>query len=302
MSNKKQFVVASERLRKPRLIASERSRKLCLIDLGGSAVCPDGIDVEFLKQFREFIKRKIEEGYRFVIVVGGGGICRQYQKAASEVVDIEDKEKDWVGIFATRLNARLLQAIFCDVAYPDLFDERFKMKSFRRPSGEISSFGSFEIKELGEYQVIIASGWKPGWSTDYVAVQIAVDFKIDTVVNLGKPDYIYKRSLRERPLTIKRSLRERSLTIKRSLRERPAHNTADPGKDAGAKPIKKLSWSDYWKMAPSKWTPGLNFPLDPIAAKLAEKENIKIIIAGAKDLDNLEKILEEKEFKGTALE
>ena len=270
MSNKKQFVVASE-----------RSRKLCLIDLGGSAVCPDGIDVEFLKQFREFIKRKIEEGYRFVIVVGGGGICRQYQKAAGEVVDIEDKEKDWVGIFATRLNARLLQAIFCDVAYPDLFDERFKMKSFRRPSGEISSFGSSEIKELGEYQVIIASGWKPGWSTDYVAVQIAVDFKIDTVVNLGKPDYVYY--------------------IKRSLRERPAHNTADPGKDAGAKPIKKLSWSDYWKMAPSKWTPGLNFPLDPIAAKLAEKENIKIIIAGAKDLDNLENILEGRKFKGTTL-
>jgi uridylate kinase len=148
------------------------------------------------------------------------------------------------------LNARLLRAIFYDVAHPDLFDERFK------------------IKEFGEYPTIVGAGWEPGWSTDYVAIQIAVDFKIDTVVNLGKPDYIY---------------------------------TADPGKDAGAKPIKKLSWSDYWKMAPSKWTPGLNFPLDPIAAKLAEKENIKIIIAGAKDLDNLENILEGRKFKGTTL-
>jgi len=244
------------------------NKKQFVIDLGGSAVCPDGIDVEFLKRFREFIKRKIGEGYQFIIVVGGGKICRQYQKAAGEIGDIADKEKDWVGIFATRLNARLLRAIFCDVAHPDLFDERFKMKSFRRRSGGISSFGSPEIKEFGDYSIIIGSGWEPGSSTDYMAIQIAADFKIDTVINLGKPDYIY---------------------------------TSDPGKDSGAKPIEKLSWADYWKMTPSEWTPGLNFPIDAIAAKLAEKENIKIIVAGAKDLDNLEKILEGKEFKGTAL-
>lgn len=239
MPNKKQFV-----------IESERSRKLRLIDLGGSAVCPGGIDVEFLKRFREFIKKKIGEGYKFIIVVGGGKICREYQKAAGEAADISNKEKDWVGIFATRLNARLLRAIFCDVAHPDLFDARFRMKEF------------------GKYPIIVSSGWEPGWSTDYVAVQIAVDFQIDTAINLGKPDYIY---------------------------------TSDPGKDSGAKPIEKLSWDDYWKMTPSEWTPGLNFPLDPVAAKLAEKENIKIIVAGVKDLDNLEKILEGKEFKGTTV-
>ncbi len=244
-------------------------KKQFVIDLGGSAVCPDGIDVEFLKRLREFIKNKIREGYQFVIVVGGGGICREYQKAAGEVVDVTDEEKDWVGIFATRLNARLLRAIFCDVAHPDLFDERLKMKSFRRRNGGASSFGLSEKKEFGEHSIIIGSGWEPGRSTDYAAIQIAVDFKIDTVVNLGKPDYVY---------------------------------TADPGKDASAKPIEKLSWADYWKMTPSEWTPGLNFPLDPIAAKLAEKENIKVIVAGAKDLDNLEKILDGKEFKGTVIE
>lgn len=243
MSNKKQQRKAA---RRPR---SRFSR--FVIDLGGSAVCPNGIDVEFLKRFREFIKRKTGEGYQFVIVVGGGGICREYQKAASEVVDVTDKEKDWVGIFATRLNARLLRAIFCDVAHSDLFDERFK------------------IKEFGEYPIIVGAGWEPGWSTDYVAIQIAVDFKIDTVVNLGKPDYVY---------------------------------TADPEKNVSAKPIAKLSWVDYWKMTPSEWTPGLNFPVDPTAARLAEKENIRIIVAGANDLDNLEKILEGKEFKGTVLE
>ncbi|MBI4836980.1 MAG: UMP kinase [Candidatus Portnoybacteria bacterium] len=227
-----------------------QDKKQFVIDLGGSAVCPDGIDVEFLKRFREFIKRKIGEGYRFIIVVGGGGICRQYQKAAGEVVDVTDRERDWVGIFATSLNARLLRAIFCDAAHPDLFDERFR------------------IKEFGDYSIIVGAGWEPGCSTDFVAIQIATDFKIDTVVNLGKPDYVY---------------------------------TADPGKDASAKPIEKLPWADYWKMTPLEWTPGLNFPLDPIAAKLAEKENIRIIVAGARDLDNLEKILDGKEFKGTAL-
>jgi uridylate kinase len=229
---------------------NNKNNKQFVIDLGGSAVCPDGIDVEFLKRFREFIKRKIGEGYKFIIVVGGGKICRDYQKAAGDVADVADKEEDWVGIFATRLNARLLQAIFYDAAHPLLFDERFKMKEF------------------GNYSVIIGSGWEPGWSTDYVAVQIAADFGIKTVINLGKPDYIY---------------------------------TADPGKDAGAKPIEKLSWGDYRKMAPVDRTPGMNFPLDPVAAKLAEKENIKIIVAGARDLKNIEAVLENRKFKGTVL-
>ena len=125
----------------------------------------------------------------------------------------------------------------------------------------------FRIKTFGEHSVIIGSGWQPGWSTDFVTVQSAADFNIEKVIILGKPDYVY---------------------------------TSDFEKDKNAKPIYKISWSDYLKLIPAKWTPGMHAPVDPIAAKLAKTQKIEVIVTG-KDLKNLKNILDGKKFKGTIL-
>jgi uridylate kinase len=85
---------------------------------------------------------------------------------------------------------------------------------------------------------------------------------------LGKPDYVY---------------------------------TANPDKVKNAKPIEKMSFKDYFKLIPKKWSPGLHAPVDPIAAKLAMKKKIKIIVASGKDLKNFEKILKREKFKGTTI-
>jgi len=34
-----------------------------------------------------------------------------------------------------------------------------------------------------------------------------------------------------------------------------------------------MSWSEYLKMVGSKWTPGANFPFDPISAQMANATN-----------------------------
>lgn len=231
---------------------SMNSKKQFIIDLGGSAVCPNGgIDVEFLKEFYNFIKKKIGQGYKFVIVIGGGQVARDYQKAAGEMIHITDEDKDWIGIHATRLNAHLLRTIFWNEANPVVFKERFK------------------IKEFGKYSLIIGAGWHPGWSTDYVSVQIGADLGVKDIIILGKPDYVY---------------------------------TDDFTKNSNAKPIEKISWVDYMKLIPTAWTPGMSAPVDPVAARLAEKEHIKVIVANAKNLENVENILEGKKFKGTILE
>jgi len=126
----------------------------------------------------------------------------------------------------------------------------------------------FKIKSFGKYSIIIGCGWKPGRSTDFVTCQIAVDFKIKPVILLGKPDYVY---------------------------------TSNPDKNKSAKPIKKMAWNDYFKLVPKKWTPGLHAPIDPIAAKLAQKEKLPVVVASGKDSKNLKNILNSEEFKGTLI-
>jgi len=224
--------------------------KKFVVSLGGSVICPKEIDFKLLKKFYFFIERKIKEGFKFVIVAGGGETARSYQRAISKIKKVSNIDKDWLGIEATKLNALLLRTILKKYAQPILFDKRFKIKNF------------------GKYKIIIASGWKPGWSTDFVTVQIAADFKIKPAILLGKPTYVY---------------------------------TANPDKNKNAKPIEKMSWKDYSKIIPKKWSPGLHAPIDPIAAKLAKKKKMPVIVASGKDLKNFEKILKGEKFKGTIL-
>lgn len=227
----------------------KKSKKF-VIALGGSIVCPEKIDIKFLRSFYVFLKKETKEGKKFVIMAGGGNVARQYQEAASKITKVLNEDKDWIGIHATRINAHLLRTIFQKEAHPVVFDKRLKLKSF------------------GKYPILIASGWEPKCSTDFDAVQIGIDLKIKEIIILGKPAYVY---------------------------------TADPQKDKNAKPIKELEWKDYLKMIPKKWVPGLHSPVDPVAARLAQKEGIKVVVASGKNLSNFKKILENDKFEGTII-
>jgi len=221
-----------------------------VISLGGSVLAPDGINVKLLKEFCITVKKEVKKGNKFVIIVGGGGICRRYQKAASLAGNVSDENKDWLGIQATRLNAQLLTGVLKGYKINVLSQETFNSKSF------------------GKHAIIVSGGLKPGNSTDFAAVKAAVGMKIEMVINLGKPHYVY---------------------------------TADPSKDKTAKPIKELTWEEYFKIIPSKWTPGLSTPFDPIASRLSKKHNITVIVANGKNLKNFQNILKNKKYKGTTI-
>ncbi len=225
--------------------------KQFVIALGGSVLYPEKIDISFLRRFYFLIKKEIKKGKKFIIVVGGGSLGRTYQKAASAITSVSNEDKDWIGIHVTRLNAHLARSIFRKEANPVVIDSRFKIRNF------------------GKYPLLISTGWKPGNSTDYVALQLAVDFHISEVVELGKPDYVY---------------------------------TANPDTNPSAKPINQMTWREYRDMFPGKWTPGFHSPVDPVAAKLAEKKGIKVLIVGGNNLGNLKNILNGKKFSGTTIE
>ena len=222
-----------------------------VISLGGSVLAPDEINTKLLKEFCITIKKEVKRGNKFIIIVGGGGVCRRYQQAASLAGNVSDENKDWLGIQATRLNAQLLTGVLKSYKIKVLFQETFNSKSF------------------GKYAIIVSGGLKPGNSTDFAAVKSAVSMKIGMVINLGKPHYVY---------------------------------TSDPSKDKTAKPIKELTWTEYFKIIPSKWTPGLNTPFDPIASRLAKKHNITVIVADGKNLKNFKNILENKKYRGTTIQ
>lgn len=150
------------------------------MSVGGSLIVPDDIDADFLKRFKALILKKIEAGYAFVIIAGGGKVCRRYQEAANSITPLSQQDLDWLGIHVTRLNAQLLRNIFSGHAHPRIVEN---------PTEDIEA----------DKPIIFAAGWRPGCSTDYDAVLIAKNLGARKVVNLSNIDYVYDSDPKKNP-------------------------------------------------------------------------------------------------------
>ncbi len=160
---------------------------------------------------------------------------------------------DWLGIHATRFNAHLLRTIFWKEACPVVFDSPFKKVK----------------KDFLKKSIIIASGWRPGCSSDWPTVMLAKRFKAKEIINASNISFAFDK---------------------------------DPKKYKDAKAIKNISWPDYQKIVGTKWIPGLSTPFDPIASALAHKLKIRVLIVKGTDLEEVERAITGKNFKGTTIE
>lgn len=120
----------------------------------------------------------------------------------------------------------------------------------------------------GATPIIVGAGWKPGWSTDYCAVMAAKKLGAKKLVNLSNIDYVY---------------------------------TADPKKDPSATKIEKIGWSEFRKIIPDHWDPGLSSPFDPVAAKEAESLGLEVAIINGTKLEEFQNYLDGKPFVGTII-
>jgi uridylate kinase len=225
---------------------------LHVISLGGSLIAPDGIDQKFLQSFYELVHQWLQQDQKrkLILVVGGGAPARQYQNACRALrPDVDHDALDWVGIAATKLNAQLVKTIFADYVCEPVAE-----------NPETAPFASG--------RVLVASGWKPGFSSDYDAVVLAHRFGGKQVINLSNIDHVY---------------------------------TADPKKDPEAKAIKNMSWQDLQTMVGTQWIPGANLPFDPIASQLCAQHGLSVIIAKGTDLPNLSDILHGVSYRGTTI-
>lgn len=149
------------------------TKETIILSLGGSLVAPNEIDIGFLKSFRYSLQKYLKDN-RFFILVGGGKIARNYQKALLEF-GAKNSNRDWIGINVTRLNAEIIKQMFSGDSYSKIItDPNKKIKTNKN--------------------IIVGAGYKPGWSTDYVSVLIAKTYGIKTIINLTNVDYVYDKN------------------------------------------------------------------------------------------------------------
>ncbi len=149
--------------------------KYKIISVGGSIIIPKtGFDINFLKKFRALILSHVKKGEKFILVIGGGATCRNYQDALSKTIKISNTDLDWLGIYITWFNAEFVRLLFGKHAYKEVVkDPTIKIKTSK--------------------SIIIAGGWKPGCSTDKDAVLLAQNFGAKELVNLSNIEYVYDK-------------------------------------------------------------------------------------------------------------
>lgn len=229
---------------------AKKNKPLIVVSLGGSLIVPDGgVDVDFLKKFRDLVLGEIKNGSRFIIVTGGGRTARRYIDAARKLGFLHAEDLDWLGIHGTRLNAHLIRAMFRKYANPKVVKDPLKKLFWKDP-------------------ILVAGGWKPGRSSDYVATLLAKLYGAKLVLNLSNIVYLYTR---------------------------------DPRVFKMVKPICEITWEAFRKMVGGKWDPGANLPFDPIAARLAQKEKMKVILVDGRNIENLRLLLNGRGFEGTII-
>ncbi|MFC1687417.1 UMP kinase [Patescibacteria group bacterium] len=149
------------------------NRKTIVLSLGGSIIIPERINVSYVRRFKAKILDLTKKGYRFVIVTGGGDVCREYQKASRRVhPNIIPADLDWLGIAATKLNAEFIRTVFGTHAYHEVIQNPTK-------------------RAVTDKKIIVGAGWKPGYSSDKDSVMLAQTYGAKTLVNLSNIKYVY---------------------------------------------------------------------------------------------------------------
>jgi uridylate kinase len=227
--------------RQPGTGYSGRMADVTVISLGGSLIAPDAVDTAFLASFHRLaLDHLAADGRRQLIVIGGG------RGLAPEATN---DDLDWVGIAATRLNAELVRRLFGGLC----------------GSGVVTD--PTAVRKLAG-RVMVAAGWKPGFSTDNDAVILARRFGADVLINLSNIARV---------------------------------SSADPKTDPSARPLDRVSWPEFRGIVGEEWVPGRNLPFDPAASRAAAAARLRVVVADGRNLANLAAILDGRPFVGTTI-
>ncbi|KXK25858.1 MAG: Uridylate kinase [candidate division WS6 bacterium OLB20] len=114
----------------------------------------------------------------------------------------------------------------------------------------------------------IGGGGRPGHSGDVDAILAAKKLGADRIYSLKNVDAVYDK---------------------------------DPSKFDDAIRVPEATWDDYFAIIGNKkeHEPGGNYPIDPVAAGMAQESGLEFVILDGKDLPNFEHALNGEQFTGT---
>ncbi|MFB6118895.1 UMP kinase [Halosegnis sp.] len=135
-----------------------------VVSVGGSVLVPDP-DTHRVEPYAAVIESLVEAGHEVAVVVGGGGVAREYIGAAREL-GANEIELDQLGIAVTRLNARLLLAALDEAVAASTVSTDYE--------------GADEALHRGD--VAVMGGVVPAQTTDAVAAALAEYVDADRLV------------------------------------------------------------------------------------------------------------------------
>jgi len=132
-----------------------KKEKIVVISLGGSLIVPHHVDWKYVKYFCSYVE-KLSWTYKTVIVCGGGSLAREYITALQHETH-KVKVLSYIGIGATKLNARLVSGFLEDVSV-------------------VAETMDDVVSQLNKQRIVVcgALGFKPNMTSDGTAAEIAV--------------------------------------------------------------------------------------------------------------------------------
>ena len=155
---------------------------LYILKLGGSLVVPtwNKFDEGYLGRLKHTLELYIEKGMQFVIIVGGGKICRWYQDEGRRLMITDNEDLNWIGAYVTRVNAEVVNSFF-------------------KPLSHERSYYDFDQPIKLTKPILVVGAWKPGKSTNMDAVLMAEKFSSRTIINLSDIDHVYDKDPKKYP-------------------------------------------------------------------------------------------------------
>lgn len=156
-------------------------KETIVIDFGGSILSSEPCRLNFntLKGFKKILS-KHSKNFRFIVVVGGGKICRAYQNEARRGGVTNKHLLDWIGVRSTQLNAELLRAYLGRMAFQRVM--HYESQNLDWGNG-----------------ILVSGGWEPGGSTDHVTARLAAMHGAKKIIVATNIDYVYDKDPNKYP-------------------------------------------------------------------------------------------------------
>lgn len=145
-----------------------------VFSVGGSLICPDEIDAEYVEKFSKFIE-KLSEKHKIYIVVGGGKTARKYVSFARKF-NANEFFCDLMGIEITRINACILISALNLNYMP---------------------YKTIEEASKSAEKIVVMGGTHPMHTTDGVSAMLSENISADYFINLTNVDYVYDKDPRK---------------------------------------------------------------------------------------------------------